>query len=242
MKATEFQTKNQNRKGVLLPQFKNFILLLVLLLFIPNTIWSQRVAISTENKDWLLGESPNSIEITVDGIPQSCLFVTCSKGEIRKESADDFYCMQVRYEDLYTTVFVHKIIGSDTILIGKKDFKIERMGKFSDAQVNFKSEMVKNELLAQQGMRAILNGLAINTHFQIDSFTTLIVRNDIPIDFIKTKGRKFDAPLLDKFRSLQENDFVYFLDIYINDYGEKPLEAPPFKIKIIKNGKRNVGQ
>jgi len=204
----------------------------VFFIFLYGHASSQSVDMSIARVDWLLDGIENIVHIRVDGIPDSSISVRYSNGEIKRESRG-IYRLKVKRKDGRSTIFVNKIVGLDTILIDERFIPIRRVSKLCKAHVGFKNELSRDELLAYHRLNTYVDGLDICTTFPIESFTTLIIRENRPIVFLRTKGCNFDDALLERFRFLQSNDIVRFLDIKATDSDGTTFDIPSFKIKII---------
>ena len=109
---------------------------------------------------------------------------------------------------------MRKIIKNDTILIGKKEFRVKKI-LLPVASVGSKycEGIQKNYLIASGGIVARFLNMDFDLTVKIDSFSVLIFREKTPIYKTSVVGNKFSEELIAEFRKLQSNDELIFYNI-----------------------------
>ena len=187
------------------------ILLLTLVSF-AYTAKAQKVAVSANKMNVLYIGVSNPLDVVVENMNCASFFVTTDNGTISGDSCN-FKIRVVRRGR--ATIFVNKIVGKDTILIDKKEFRVKRVPAPIAKIGNRKSGTIsKHELIAHGGITAALENFYYEARVHVSNYKVVLLKEQKVIFEKDIEGNIFTKEIKTEIRKLQTGDTVRFENIY----------------------------
>ena len=190
---------------------KNFIILLLLLgfHFLTN---GQKFAIGADKNNILYIGIDNPLTIAAENLSSKSIIVRASNGSIDGENGR----FSFRGDKVGPTVItLYKLLNKKLIKIGSNYFRVKRIPPPIFKIGPGEDTISKAVLQAQLYVRADLEGdLGFDLRCPVDSFTVCIFSID-PCGYVEkyNVGNKISEEIINKFKTLKQNDIVIFKDI-----------------------------
>jgi hypothetical protein len=171
----------------------------------------QTVAVSNIKENRLYLGIDNPLEVVVENLKCNSILIKTDNGKIEGESCK-YRIAPAKIGR--ANISVYKLKGKDTTLIVTKEFRVKNIPK-PTAKIAGKSfgTIKKNLLAAQYGIKAELDDFDFDIHFNVSSYSVIVVSNQDSIFVRKIEGARFTKEMSEEFLKLQQNDKVYFVDI-----------------------------
>jgi hypothetical protein len=179
----------------------------------------QSISIASYKNNVLYYGIENPLDVVVENIKCNYFFITTDNGIITGENCN--YTLKPEKYGL-TNIFVKKITKKDTLLIGKKVFRVKKI-PLPIAYIGGKNcdSIHKNLLIASGGIITRFDNLDFDITIKIDKFSVIIFRDNTPIYKNTIKGNKFTEELITEFKKLQPNDELIFYNMTITNQSLK---------------------
>ncbi|MFZ4399427.1 MAG: GldM family protein [Bacteroidales bacterium] len=186
-------------------------ILCVLLIVISFSAFGQSISIANSKNNILYCGIENPLDVVVENMKCASFFLTTDNGQIKGEKCS-YIIIPEKYHQL--TIYVKKIIKNDTILIGKKVFRVKKI-PLPTAYIGSKNceSIQKNYLIASGGIVARFLNMDFDLSVKIDAFSVIIFRDKTPIYKNSVVGNKFSEELIAEFKKLQSNDELIFYNM-----------------------------
>lgn len=187
--------------------------LTVILLMVSYVSFGQSISIASSKNNELYMGIENPLEAVVESMKCSSFFITTDNGKISGKDCN-YVITPNKYG--YTNIFVKRIIKKDTVVIGKKVFRVRKIPLPSASIGGIKSGFInKNKLIACGGIVARFENMDFDFTIKINEFSVIISRDKTPIYKTYIKGNKFTEELISEFNKLQCNDELIFYNMTI---------------------------
>lgn len=210
----------------------NRIFTTLLILFLCTTMgFSQTIAIENDKQNFAYHGLYAYLTIVVEGIPCDQIMVTTDNGtmEYRGNCSYEYRSQQVGV----ASIFINKIDGKDTILIGERKYRIKPW-PIQDPEIGGRTSgtMGLGQFKAQEGILVPI-GLDVQGLTVIKCFRMLIIRNCEVISSVINYGNRFEEKTRLEIDKIQVNDKVIFDQIEVKYPGnESPVTAKTLVIEI----------
>lgn len=195
------------------------IVLICLIFSFPFGIFGQKVCVSNTRENHIFIGIDNPIETVVENMNCGALHISTDNGDII-ESDSCFYIWRPKHVGI-ANVFVSKIVDSDTIIIGKKIFRVNHLPKPTAKIAGMSAGKINKRVLAvQTGIYAELENYDFDFQYVIEKYTVIIIRSKDSVFIRDIIGNKFTEEMKTEFMNLQRGDLVLFVDIiaaWLND-------------------------
>ncbi len=188
--------------------------LILLLIVISTKSFGQTIAIASSKNNVLYFGIENPLDVVVENMKCGSFFLKANNGTLSGEKCN--YLIKPEEYSL-VNIYIMKIIRKDTILIGKKVFRVEKVPLpiASIGGVN-QGKIHKNKLIVSGGIVAKMYDIDIDAIFKIDEFSMIIFRDKTPVYKVQVKGNRFTEEMINEFKKLQSNDELIFYNIRIS--------------------------
>ncbi len=195
-------------------------------LFLFTKLFAQKISIANERMNIFYVGLDNPISIAVDGFSTKNLTIKATNGKIEK---DDYNSYLFRPKNVGPSeIIVYSKINGKLKEIGRSQFRCKNLPLPTFHIGSGKKIKSKNEIAAQEYVRAELENFDIDIRYQIDSFKVCIFSGDTCKYYIKKNiGNKLNDEVKSLFKELQNEDVIVFKDIFIKEPdGTSALIAP----------------
>jgi hypothetical protein len=151
-------------------------------------------------------------------VPCSQIELKANQGKIKKTGNCDFEYEADSIGD--AIISIYRIIGQKKIKVGQQHFRVKKIPKAIAlvGRFNNSDTVSKNELIAQQGIRAdflsAINVVCIEgVKFNVIEYTTIILRKDSVIFTESAKSAVFTETIKAALDNLRTNDRIIFTNI-----------------------------
>ncbi|MEN8119037.1 MAG: GldM family protein [Bacteroidota bacterium] len=205
-------------------------LLILMLSLLSYMAKAQTIAISNARQNIIYIGIDNPLNAVAENMKCGSFFLTTDNGTIKGESCH----FRIHPKNVgLATIYIQKIKKKDTVLIGKKVFRVKSLPKPTTRIAGKKSGMINKKVLAAQtGIKASLENFDINIFYPIHSFSVIVVNDQDSCFFNNIDGQKFTQEMKQAFLKLKQNDRVYFIDIIAVLPNKKTVELYPIKFII----------
>lgn len=182
------------------------------ILFITFSLCGQKIAVENSNSNVAYAGVATYLTVIVENIPCEELFITSDNGIIRGASCEFNFTPG---KPGTATLFIKRIIKSDTILLNKKIYRIRPFPKPTAQIGNQKSGKIKAAVLqANQGLIAMHSILDIDMSIPVTKYVMKIIRKGEVLCNISNEGARFNEDIQRELTKIKSGDKVYFEDIY----------------------------
>jgi hypothetical protein len=190
-------------------------ILIVLLIVISTKSFGQTIAIASSKNNVLYFGIENPLDVVVENMKCGSFILTTDNGTLTGEK-----CKYLIKPEEYSLVniYIMKIIRNDSMFIGKKVFRVEKVplpiasiGGVKLGKIN------KNKLIVSGGIVAKLYYVDIDAFFKINEYSVIIFRDKTPFYKTQVQGNRFTEEMINEFKKLQSNDELIFYNIRISE-------------------------
>lgn len=189
---------------------------------------SQEIILSNQRNNRFYLGIDNPLNAMVEGYPCRSVILTTDNGRIEKTSCYySFHPAKPGLAKIQITIKNGKTlkkIKEVTLLVESPPLPIAHVGGLSGGTIR------KGALAAQQGVAANAEpSLGFELSYKIESFSTIIIRNDSVVFNKKNNGNVFAKETSEALKNLQKDDTVLFTKIVCKSpdnirWSLKPLE------------------
>ncbi len=198
---------------------KIFLLLLFFQVGMVDT-FSQKVAIENLKQNIAYPYLDNPMNIIVEGIPCSEIFVSTNNGEMQsKENCE--YVFFPRKVGI-ASIFIHKIEKGDTIEIEERKYRVKRwprskarIGRINSGKIGLA------EFKIQRGIIVPVENFDIDANYKVISYRLQIVRGQDLIGEVFNTGGKFEEKARGLILKAESGDRIIVDEIMILTPGSK---------------------
>jgi gliding motility-associated protein GldM len=177
----------------------------------------------------------NPIDVSVPGVTKENLRYEMTNGRIALSGEQTVvYPADLDEFGRKTKISVFANVSGSERLMGSMDFRVKKVPD-PVAQIGNQSggNIRKEDLLAEEGMLAVLKDFDFELRFTIIQFDVSLTQSGGYTNTWKSTGNRFTADQKSQFRNLTVGSIVYFDNIKArgDDGTERPLDPISFKIR-----------
>ena len=186
------------------------ILTIIGILFFSASL-SQKIAISPLKTNLLYENIDNPIQIAVENESCDSLIIETNNGEISGDSCE--YSIRPNKTG-EAVIYIKKKVNNDTILLGKRNFRVKRIPLPIPIIQGKSSGIVNKEFFNwQYEISTKYEYIFLHINIKVEKYSVMIFRNNSPVFKEDVKGALFSKAMQIEFQKLEAGDEVVFYNV-----------------------------